>query len=325
MKAIVCERYCQPEELVLGDLPTPAIGPDEVLIEVHAAALNFPDLLMIEGKYQYKSAFPFAPGVECAGVIRELGSNVERLEAGQRVAAHPWRNCFAEQVAAPAHEVFPIPESMDFSTAAGFPIVYGTVYHALSDRGRLAEGETLLVLGAAGGVGLAAVEMGKRMGASVIAAAGGPEKLAVAREYGADHLVDYREGQLRDHVRELTDGRGADVTFDPVGGDMTDEAIHCINWRGRILIVGFAAGRIASLPANLPLLKGAEIIGVAYHRFFIVEPERGHANMMQLMQWYDEGAFRPHHSIVQPLAEAPAALRAMAERRSTGKIILNVR
>jgi NADPH2:quinone reductase len=325
MKAIVCDRYCEPEDLRLGDLPEPELGDDEVLIDVHAAALNFPDLLMIQGKYQYKSDFPFAPGVECAGTVARVGANVTSLEPGQRVAAHPWRHCLAEKVTAPHHEVFAIPDNMDFITAAGFPIVYGTVYHALADRGRLAAGETLLVLGAAGGVGLAAVEMGKRMGATVIAAAGGTDKLDLCRTYGADHLVDYRQGRLRDHVRDLTDGKGADVIFDPVGGDMTDESVRCVNWRGRILIVGFAAGRIASVPANLPLMKGAEIIGVAYHRFFIMEPERGHANMTELLKWQEQGAFRPHHSMVLPLAETPAALRAMAERRSTGKIVLTVR
>lgn len=325
MKAIVCRRYGPPDTLELTDLPAPVPVRGEVRIAVQAAALNFPDLLMIEGKYQHKSDFPFSPGMECAGEIVEVGAGVTGLTVGQRVAAHPWRNCFAEEVVASADVVFPIPDEMDFVTAAGFPVVYGTVYHALADRGHLGEGETLLVLGAAGGVGLAAVEVGAQLGARVIAAAGGPEKLALASQYGANETIDYRHGRLRDHVRALTDGRGADVIFDPVGGDMTDEAIRCINWRGRILIIGFAAGRIASLPANLPLMKGAEVVGVAYHGFFDREPKRGRENIATMMDWFKAGRLRPHQSLTYPLSDTVAALTAMAERRSTGKVVIEVR
>jgi len=325
MKAIVCRRYGPPDTLELTDLPAPVAGRGEVRIAVQAAALNFPDLLMIEGKYQHKSDFPFSPGMECAGEIVEVGAGVTGLTVGQRVAAHPWRNCFAEEVVASADVVFPIPDEMDFVTAAGFPVVYGTVYHALADRGHLGEGETLLVLGAAGGVGLAAVEVGTQLGARVIAAAGGPEKLALASQYGANETIDYRHGRLRDHVRALTDGRGADVIFDPVGGDMTDEAIRCINWRGRILIIGFAAGRIASLPANLPLMKGAEVVGVAYHGFFDREPKHGRENIATMMDWFKAGRLRPHQSLTYPLSDTVAALTAMAERRSTGKVVIEVR
>ena len=325
MKAIVCRRYGPPDTLELTELPAPAPGPGEVRIAVHAAALNFPDLLMIEGKYQHKSDFPFSPGMECAGEVIEVGDGVTGLSVGQRVAAHPWRNCFAEEVVASADVVFPIPDEMDFVTAAGFPVVYGTVFHALADRGHLGDGEALLVLGAAGGVGLAAVEVGAQLGARVIAAAGGPEKLALTSQYGAHETIDYRHGRLRDHVRALTDGRGADVTFDPVGGDMTDEAMRCINWRGRILIIGFAAGRIASLPANLPLMKGAEVVGVAYHGFFDREPMRGRENIATMMDWFKAGRLRPHQSLTYALNDTVAALTAMAERRSTGKIVITVR
>ena len=322
MKAVLCRQYGPPEMLDWADTGEPPMTADGVRIAVKAAALNFPDLLAIEGKYQWKVDFPFSPGFECAGEVLEVGPEVEGIAVGQRVAAHPWRNCLAEQVVAPADIVFPIPDTMDFPTAAGFTIVYGTVHHALIDRGRLQEGETLLVLGAAGGVGLAAVELGKRLGATVIAAAGGAEKLALCEEYGADHGIDYREGRLRDAVKELTGGRGADVIFDPVGGDMTDEAVRCINWRGRILIIGFAAGRIAQTAANLTLLKGSEIVGVAYHGFFNREPELGRRNMADLMARFACGELKPHHSITLPMSQAVDALRAIAERRSTGKVIL---
>lgn len=322
MKAVLCREYGPPETLAWAETQEPPMTPDGVRIAVRAAALNFPDLLMIEGKYQWKSEFPFSPGVECAGEVLEVGPEAEGIAVGQRVAAHPWRNCFAQQVVAPAEVVFEIPEAMDFPTAAGFTVVYGTAHHALIDRGRLKPGESLLVLGAAGGVGLAALELGKRLGATVIAAAGGEDKLALCKDYGADHGIDYRQGRLRDAVKELTGGRGADVIFDPVGGDMTDEAVRCVNWRGRILIIGFAAGRIAQTPANYTLLRGAEIVGVAYHGFFNREAQLGRRNMADLMARFADGELKPHHSITLPMSQAADALQAMAERRSTGKIIL---
>jgi NADPH2:quinone reductase len=322
MKAVLCRRYGPPETLEWGDIEEPEITSGGVRIAIKAAALNFPDLLAIEGKYQWKVDFPFSPGFECAGMVLETGPEVEGIEVGQRVAAHPWRDCLAEQVVAPAELVFPIPERMDFPTAAGFTIVYGTVHHALIDRGRLQPGETLVVLGAAGGVGLAAVELGKQLGATVIAAAGGDEKLALCREYGADHGIDYRDGRLREAVKDLTGGNGADVIFDPVGGDMTDQAVRCVNWRGRILIIGFASGRIAQTPANYTLLRGAEIVGVAYHGFFNREPDLGRRNMADLMARFGRGELRPHHSITLPMNQAVEAMTAIAERRSTGKVIL---
>lgn len=324
MKAILCQHYCEPEDLSIGNLAEPNPSPTEVLIEVHSVALNFPDLLMIQGKYQYKSNFPFAPGMECAGVVRKIGSKVKDIKVGQRVVSHPWRNCLAELVISNENEVFPIPESMEFHVAAGFSIAYGTAYHALIDRGRIKKNDVMLVLGASGGVGLASVELGKFLGATVIAAASNKHKLDLTRHYGADHLIDYTEDRLKERVNELTSNRGADVIFDPVGGDLTDESVRCINWRGRLLIVGFASGRIAKIPANLTLLKGSEIIGVAYHRFFMMEPEIGKENMMHLLGMYSQGNFRPHHSINCDLEDTPKAMRTMADRKSAGKIIINV-
>ncbi len=324
MKAMICRAHGEPESLEYGDLPTPATGPDEVRIAVRAAGVNFPDILVVQGKYQFKTPFPFAPGMECAGEIVETGANVTHLRPGDRVAAHPWNGCFAEQVVAPAATAFKLPDGIDLATAAACPVTYGTVYHALVDRGELRADDTLLVLGAAGGVGLNAVEIGKLLGARVIAAAGSADKLALCREYGADETVDYGTGPLRDQVKALTGGRGADVIFDAVGGDMTDAAMRCINWQGRLLIIGFAGGRIARVPANLALLKGVALVGVAYQSFANRDPAASRTNMATLLDWLAAGRLRPHISMRFPLPQAPDAMRAIAERRSTGKVVLLV-
>ena len=325
MKAIICSRYGPPDDLRLGELPSGDLGPDEVRIAVHAAALNFPDLLMIEGKYQYRPSFPFAPGMECAGEVIEVGADVANFNIGDRVAAHPWVGCFAEQVVAPANVVYRLPEAMDFATAAAFTLAYGTVYHALADRAHLAAGEVVLVLGAAGGVGLPAIEFAKARGASVIAAASSAEKLAVCRAYGADHLLNYAEEPLRDSVRALTGDKGADVIFDAVGGDMTDAAMRCINWNGRLLIVGFASGRIAEIPANLILLKGCAVVGAAFQRFSSNFSSQSQANMSELFGMWQADTLKPHISQRLALSDAPEALCAIAERRATSKIVLDVR
>ncbi len=324
MRALICREYGPPESLELGELPEPELAPDGVRIAIAAAGLNFPDSLMIEGKYQFKSPFPFAPGMECAGTVLEVGEKVRHVRPGERVLAHPWRNCFAEQVVAEEHNTFAIPDAMDFTTAAGFGCSYGTVLHALQDRGRLAAGETLLVFGAAGGVGLNAVELGHLMGARVIAAASSAEKRALARDYGADETFDYTAGSIRETVKSLTDGRGADVIFDPVGGDITDESVRCINWNGRLLIIGFAAGRIASVPSNLMLIKGAETVGVAYQRFCDEQPDEARANMGRLMAWYEAGRLRPHVCETFPLARTVDAISAMLARRTTGKVVIEI-
>lgn len=324
MKAMLCRRFGEPEELQWAEVPAPALPADGVRIAVRAAALNFPDLLMLRGLYQYRPAFPFAPGMECAGEVLEVGPEVTDFRPGDRVAAHPWDNCFAEQVVAPAATVFPVPWAMDDASAATFVIAYGTVYHALIDRAELLAGETLLVLGAAGGIGLPAIELGKLLGANVIAAARGPEKLALAKAYGADHLIDYAAEDLRQRVKELTGGKGADVCFDPVGGEMSLAALSCLGWGGRLLILGFASGAIAALPANRLLIKGQEVIGCGYHRFNTMAPQQARQNMTRLLAWWQAGRLKPHLGLRFAMQEAPRALRAMAGRRLAGKAVLTL-
>ena len=261
MKAVLCKAFGPAETLVLEDVASPAIKKNEILLDVHAAGVNFPDTLIIEGKYQFKPPFPFSPGGEAAGVVSEVGEKVSHLKVGDRVMALTGWGSFAEQVAVPGYNVLPIPPSMDFNTAAAFSMTYGTSMHALKQRAHLQPGETLLVLGASGGVGLAAVEIGKAMGARVIAAASSADKLAIAKAAGADELINYSEASLKDEIKRLTDGNGADVIYDPVGGDLFDQAIRAIAWNGRLLVVGFASGRIPELPVNLALLKGAAVVG----------------------------------------------------------------
>lgn len=256
MKAVLCKAFGPAETLVLEEVASPVPKKNEILLDVHAAGVNFPDTLIIEGKYQFKPPFPFSPGGEAAGVVSAVGEKIGHLKPGDRVMALTGWGSFAEQVAVPGYNVLPIPAAMDFNTAAAFSMTYGTSMHALKQRGNLQPGETLLVLGASGGVGLAAVEIGKAMGARVIAAASSAEKLAVAKAAGADELINYSETSLKDEIKRLTDGNGADVIYDPVGGDLFDQAIRSIAWNGRLLVVGFASGRIPELPVNLALLKG---------------------------------------------------------------------
>ncbi len=324
MKAVICRDFGAIEDLEIGELDPPPLTEDGVRIAVKAAALNFPDILMVEGKYQYKPDFPFAPGMECVGEVLEVGPAVTAVEPGDRVIAHPWVGCFAEQVVAPEQVVFPVPGDMADAAAAGFGLTYGTIHHALINRGQLQAGETLLVFGAAGGVGLAAVEIGKLLGAAVIAAASTPEKLAICAEYGADHLLNYTTEPVRERVLELTGGKGADVIFDPVGGDITDAALRCINWQGRLLIVGFASGRIATIPANRVLLKGVAVVGCAFQRFSRLQPEQSRQNIATLTDWWRAGKLKPHVSMTFPLEHAVEALRAMTTRRSTGQVVVTM-
>ena len=251
MKAVLCKAFGPAETLVLEDIASPAIKKNEVLVEVHAAGVNFPDTLIIEGKYQFKPPFPFAPGGEAAGVVRAVGENVSHLKVGDRVMGLTGWGSFAEEIAVPGYNVMAIPDGMDYQTAAAFSMTYGTSMHALKQRANLQPGETLLVLGASGGVGLAAVEIGKAMGARVIAAASCADKLAVAKAAGADELINYSETSLKDEIKRLTGGNGVDVIYDPVGGDLFDQAVRSIAWNGRLLVVGFASGRIPELPVNL--------------------------------------------------------------------------
>ncbi|PMS17928.1 NADPH:quinone oxidoreductase [Trinickia dabaoshanensis] len=322
MRAIRCHRYGPPESLVVDTLPDPQPGPGEVVIDVKAASVNFPDVLIIENKYQFKPPLPFTPGSEVAGIVRAIGDGVSNVRIGMPVAAFTRVGGFAEQALAPAGACVPLPGNADFAAAAAFTLAYGTSHHAVVDRGALRAGETMLVLGAAGGVGLAAVEIGKAIGARVIAAASSDEKLAVAREHGADDTIRYDTENLRERVAALTGGRGPDVVFDPVGGSFAEPAFRSIAWRGRYLVVGFAGGDIPKLPLNLPLLKGASIVGVFWGEFATREPARNAQAFEELMRWLREGKLRPHVSARYALEETPRALTDMAQRRVTGKIVI---
>ena len=325
MKAVLCKAFGPAETLVLEEIASPAIKKNEILLDVHAAGVNFPDTLIIEGKYQFKPPFPFSPGGEAAGVVCEVGEKVSHLKVGDRVMALTGWGSFAEQVAVPGYNVLPIPPSMDFNIAAAISKTYGTSMHALKQRANLQPGETLLVLGASGGVGLAAVEIGKAMGARVIAAASSADKLAVAKAAGADELINYSEASLKDEVKRLTDGNGADVIYDPVGGDLFDQAIRSIAWNGRLLVVGFASGRIPELPVNLALLKGAAVVGVFWGSFAQRQPQDNAANFQQLFTWYGEGKLKPLVSQAYPLEQAAQAINDLGQRKAVGKIVVQTR
>ncbi len=325
MKAVVCESYGPPENLSLKEIPDPEVAKGHVLIDVHAAGLNFPDTLQIAGKYQYQPPFPFTPGAEVAGVITKLGEGVTDLKAGQRVMAMSGIGGMAERVAVKAAEADPIPDSMDFTTAAGFGMTYGTSIHALKQRAELQSGETLLVLGASGGVGLAAIELGKAYGARVIAAASTDAKLEIAKRAGANELVNYGDGNLKDKIKELTDGHGADVIYDPVGGNLFDQATRCINWKGRLLVVGFASGTIPKYPANLALLKGCALVGVFWGAFRQRESQVSRENTEELFRLYEMGDLKPFVSQTFALEQYVDALNVFVNRQATGKIVLTVR
>jgi NADPH2:quinone reductase len=311
----------------VGEAPLPELGPDQVRIANHAAGVNFADTLMIAGKYQEKPPFPFSPGLEGAGVVEAIGSDVPSPESGgisigQRVLCLTDSGAFADSVIAKAEDVHPIPDSMDFITAAGFPITYGTAHGALTWQARLRSGETLLVHGAAGGVGLAAVEVGKALGARVIATAGGPEKLEVARQHGADDLIDYRSEDIRAWVKELTGGRGADVVFDPVGGDVFDASLRCTAWSGRIVIIGFAGGRVPQIPANILLVKNIAALGFYWGSYREHAPALVRQEFAELLHWYESGRLSPLVSHHYDLSEAATAMELLTSRRSTGKVVL---
>jgi NADPH2:quinone reductase len=325
MKAVLCREWGEPDTLRFEEVARRPLGPRDTRIRVHACGVNFADTLMIAGKYQVKPEFPFTPGLEAAGEVVELGAEVRHLRVGQRVlAVLRFGGACAEEIALDADAVVPIPDAMDFVTAAAFPVAYGTSHFALTHRGRLKAGETLLVLGAAGGVGLTAVEIGKQLGARVIAAAGGPDKLAVAREHGADELIDYRTESIRDRVREMTGGLGADVVFDPVGGDAFDQALRAVDWEARMLVIGFAAGRIQSVPANLILVKNISVIGVVWGAQAARDPVLVSRNLAELLRWWEAGRLKPVIARTFPLAEAGAAMRALLSRQYAGKIVLAV-
>lgn len=322
MKAVLCKQHGLPETLVVEEVPSPVPGPKQVLIGVQACGVNFPDTLIIQNLYQFKPPLPFSPGGELAGVVKAVGEGVKHLQVGQPVLAFTGWGGFAEEVLADAKQVVPLPPGLDMAVAAAFMMTYGTSFHGLKDRAQLQPGETLLVLGAAGGVGLAAIELGKKLGARVIAAASSAEKLAVCRQHGADELINYESEDLRERVKALTAGKGVDVVYDPVGGHHAEPALRSMAWKGRYLVVGFAAGDIPKIPLNLPLLKGCAILGVFWGDFAAREPQANMANGLQLFQWLLAGELRPHISQRYPLEKAGEALRALMERRVTGKIVL---
>jgi NADPH2:quinone reductase len=324
MKAVLCKQFGPPDSLVVEELASPRAGPGEAVVSVKAASVNFPDVLIIQNKYQFKPPLPFSPGSELAGVVKEVGAGVNGWSPGDKVIAFTTYGAFAEEVKTEASRLIRLPEKMDFVTGAAFLLTYATSDHALRDRGRLATGETLLVLGAAGGVGLAAIEIGKALGARVIACASSEDKLAVCRSHGADATINYATEDLRERVKALTEGRGADVIYDPVGGPYTEPAFRSIAWRGRLLVVGFAAGEIPKLPLNLALLKGAAVVGVFWGDFARREPARFAESVRQLAQWYGEGKLKPHVSQTFPLEQAREALKLMAARKVKGKVVLTV-
>ena len=324
MKAVLCKQHGLPDTLVVEEIPSPKAGAKQVVITVKACGVNFPDTLIIQNKYQFKPELPFSPGGEVAGIIKEVGEGVSHLNVGDTVIAMTGWGGFAEEVLTDASRVFPVPPVFDFKTAATFAYVFGTSYHALKDRAQLQEGETVLVLGASGGVGLAAVQLAKVMGAKVIAAASTEAKLAVCSQYGADAIVNYSDDNWREQVKVLTEGKGVDVVYDAVGGHYAEPALRSMAWNGRYLVVGFAAGDIPKIPLNLPLLKGCAVVGVFWGEFATRQKKDNQANMMQLFGWLMQGKIKPHISAEYPLEQAAQALNDLLERKATGKVVLVV-
>jgi NADPH2:quinone reductase len=320
-RAIVCTRLGPPEALELVSLPRAALGDGEVRVAVRAAGLNFPDVLMIEGQYQFKPTLPFVPGMEAAGEVLEVAAGVSGLRPGDRVVAKLRHGAFSEEIVVAARQLAPLPEGFDDAEGATFSAAHGTAYYALTDRAHIAPGEVLLVHGAGGGVGLAAVELGKILGATVIAAASTDEKLSVARARGADHTLRYGDAPLREAVKAITDGRGADVVFDPVGGTVFEESLRCIAWGARLLVIGFAGG-IGMAATNLVLIKGATVLGVRAGEAARRDPARGLARQQALWELARQGRVRPHISHRVPFEEAARAMRLLTERRTIGRVAL---
>jgi NADPH2:quinone reductase len=323
MKAVLCRELGGPEALSVEDMPDPKPGEGEVLVRVTMVGLNFFDTLMLAGKYQVRPQLPFSPGSECAGVVEAVGEGVVTWRRGDRVAAYG--GSFArEKIVAPARKLIRVPEGVTDEQAAGLVVTYGTSLHALKDRAQLKPGETLAVLGAAGGVGLAAVEIGKAMGARVIACASSADKLALAKRHGAELTLDYATEDLKEGLRRLTDGKGADVIYDPVGGDLSEPALRSIAWKGRFLVIGFAAGGIPKMPLNLPLLKGCDIQGVFWGSFVEREPKAHQANMAQIFAWTIDKRLSAHVHAVFPLEKTAEALGVLARREAKGKVLVKV-
>jgi NADPH:quinone reductase len=322
MKAVVCKAWGPPESLVIEDGPPLVAEPGKVVISVKAAGVNFPDTLIIQNKYQYKPELPFSPGSEVAGVLKSIGAGVQGWQVGDRVIAQTTFGGFAEEIVTEPERLLRVPEGMDFDTAASVGLAYGTSYYALIDRGQLRAGETLLVLGASGGVGLAAIEIGKVLGARVIACASTEAKLQVCRDHGADETINYASEDMRARVKAITAGKGVDVIYDPVGGPYSEPALRDMAWGGRLLVVGFAAGDIPKIPLNLPLIKGCSIVGVWWGQFAKGNWAQHGRNIEQLGQWFREGKIKPHISAAFPLERAVDALNVLARREVTGKVVL---
>jgi len=324
MNALLCTQFGPPDLLEIRDLPSPVASPGEVVIAVKAASVNFPDFLIIQNKYQFKPDLPFSPGSELTGIVKEVGSGVSGLAPGDRVMAFTTFGAFRQEVKVEAHRVLPLPDGMDFNTGAAFLLTYGTMDHGLRDRGAVQAGETVLVLGASGGIGIASIEIAKALGARVIACASDPAKLAVCRQHGADDTIDYAAEDLRDRIKVLTNNRGVDVVVDPVGGPYTEPALRSCAWRGRLLVVGFAAGEIPRIPLNLTLLKGCSIVGVFWGDFLRREPEAFAASVSQLGKWFAAGRLKPHVTATFPLDRAAEAITLMGARKVVGKVVITM-
>ncbi len=324
MKAIICSKYGLPNTLEYKEVKDPTPKKGELLVSVKACSANFPDTLIIQGLYQYKPEPPFSPGSDFAGVVEGIGEGVQGFSIGDEVVGFNPYGGFAEKVTAQARNCFPKPKGMSMVNASAFLMAYGTSYHALKDRGLVKEGNTVLVLGASGGVGITAVELSKLMGAKVIAAASTDEKLALCKTFGADEVVNYTTENLKERVKEITGGKGADLIYDPVGGDYSEQAFRAIAWKGKHLVVGFANGEIPKIPLNLPLLKGAEITGVFWGAFTQKEPQKSIENVTQLVTWYLTGKLKPHIEATYSLKDAPKALESIMNRKVKGKVVIDM-
>lgn len=322
MKAILCHNFSGPSGLTLEEIPTPEPGPGQIRLAVRACGINFADSLITAGKYQVKPPLPFSPGFEFSGDILEIGAGVDGFQIGDRVLGIAYIGGYAEQTVLPATQIFRIPSSMPYTHAAAFPVAYGTSHVALAHRARLKSGEVLVVHGAAGGVGLTAVEIGKQLGARVIAIASTQEKLEIARQHGADHLVNSSQDDVRVRIKTLTDGRGADVVYDPVGGELFIASLRSINFEGRILVIGFASGGIPQVPANHLLVKNVDVMGLNWPAYLERKPEVLRTSMQTLLSWYEERRIRPHVSETYPLGRAVEGLQRVLARQSTGRIVI---
>jgi NADPH2:quinone reductase len=323
MKAVLCSQFGGPDDLVLSDIPEPVAGPGEVVVAIKSAALNFFDLLMIQGKYQVKPPFPFSPAAEIAGVVESVGAGVTDVKPGDRVAASCGHNGARQKIALPATSLVRIPDNLDFDRAAGIIVIYGTALHALQDRADPKPGETLAVFGAAGGTGLAACELGKLLGLKVIACASSDEKLEFAKQHGAELTVNYAKEDLKEALKRIGGDKGIDIVFDPVGGAYAEAGVRSLAWKGRFLVIGFAAGEIPKIPLNLALLKGCDIRGVFWGAYMRRDPKDGRANLEKLMQWAAEGKISSHVDRTFPLEKTADALKVLAGRQAMGKVILH--